>query len=461
MKEPENDVILSKYVDSFDLCDISDEVFFGTYILYKLRLEYENIKKSTSNKVSFRPVNFYEAVLDNNLENAYDQNVNLMKLAQIPSTIQQQLKDIDDKIKHNINYIEPILKTPSVNWFSTKIYKQILMSHEVLHPVISEMNPRSFTNKSMTVPYISLVMSTYVDWDRVSVSPYNLLRDFNNFGNKSININEYLNLELPIIDLYKYVKQNISEDCLKTQFENQINNLTASGIVLNIAGHPTEYTVWTLRNIVNAYILLTNLICMFPHTDIEPSLFHNSLFWPIYALYENIICEEFDIDIDINRKLRFVFNTHDKYHSPNLILLNKLIDQLDITVYHNKLTNLYGTPITGSTLVEAMTHGALFIRKCTNSSMIDSYSPILKQCNIDYQYNVNDYSFPNKINDVNQLPRVYDVNNIFKSMLPLKNSVVTTGTTVTSPDKNILQKGGALSKYKYAKNIYLILKKMI
>lgn len=211
------------------------------------------------------------------------------------------------------------------------------------------MNPISY-KKSTIVPFISLTMSTYVDWDRVSVSPFNLLRNFNNFGDKSIDMNEYLNLDLSVANVHKFVKENISEECLKTKNVKQIVNLTASGVVLHIVGHPVEYTVWTLRNIVNAYILLTNLICMFPrYTNIEPLMFDKSLFWPILALYENIICEEFDIDVDVNCKLRFVFNTYEKYYSPNIDLLFKLNDKMNTPIYHNKLNNLYGTPITGST----------------------------------------------------------------------------------------------------------------
>jgi hypothetical protein len=421
------------YLNLYKYCDISDELFFGYYIFYKL------INANTSGE-QIRFLDQYRSQIPKNIECMENFDELLFRLNDVPDNIKSTIKNIDDVNKSKINFLGSLVTRlpPNKCWRDDKYYENLLLD-------LSKIT--KFDENSQL-----FIMSTYTDWYRSCISPHNLFRGFTNFGKKSINIAEFLNLRYEPDELKTYINDNIIEnDCLYTKNKYNVITLLSSNIFLHIASHPAEYVTWTLRNIVNAYILLSCILCMFTLGFQKNTLGVNNFdfLWQIFVLYKNIICEEFSIGSYDFIDDTFTSITYDEY----LIKNNKVVEQLnnkfiiDSDVYI-KLDKIYGTPITGNVLLEAMTSGSLFIRKCYDSSMIQTYSNILKQCETDYRP-------MNIVPPISKtIPNIGDTNGIFTEMMSLK-------------EKNVEQKGEIVSihsggsyynEYRNTKQKYLQLK---
>ena len=457
LRDPKEDIILNNYLSSFEQCKLSDEYFFGTYVYYKLFIEKEssyNVLKETMleefrnedpNYSSFEAFEAINSEIDYEFRKELIKNIEYVKydtllknLKTIPENLKLQLFRIDNGNKARINYIELLVKNENNEWYDDIYHKNLLLSYEKI------------SNSSN----ISSVQPTYTDWNRISISPFNLLRNFKNFKKGDININDYLNMKETPDNLRAYIKKNISSDCNKTREENEIFfDIIDNNIIMYIGAHPAEYYTCTLRNIVNAYILLYMLYCILPTST---HIFHGKLFWAIIGLYEKIICEEFDIQDLKNDVLSNITNDTDKY----LVSGEKILDRLNSKFLsdpniENKLNNVYGTPITGNTLLEAMASGSLFIRKCYDTSMIETYSSLLKECDIDNAEQKSDDK-TTLIKKSSNIPKLFDVEGIFASMLPLKNNIIT--GKETGKETGVVLLGSSYDKYKTMKIKYLQLK---
>jgi len=339
------DNILANYLIKFNYCEGSDELFFCRFIFYKLLV---NVKKSQ-----------YLITIFDNIKNIKTTDI----YCNIPKNINDKLIEVD-KLNNNLyNYIEPIstktfeqenilnIQVPKERYSSTRLKEQ------------SSFNVPIFTiplckNKTQR----TLVKSTYTDWEHFSLDPFNTMRGFNIFN---LDINKFLNNKKSILyndtfikrKIIKYIKitnikniKNIKNNlCIYLKNVDQIENIVKNKKIISNSSHPLEYSSgWTLRNIINAYIILYNIKCLIEDDNVDK--FTGSLI-VTFNYYHKIICEELNLSINTS------------YH--------KIIKTIQ---YKNKT---FGTPITHQVILNAISSNSLFIRKCLNTSLIETYSHIL------------------------------------------------------------------------------------
>ena len=105
---------------------------------------------------------------------------------------------------------------------------------------------------------------------------------------------------------------------------------------------------------------------------------------PVLFAYEKIIFKELNIDVrfktiykDYKNMCKQLYNYLNNKQSFSIEELYKEI-QDKIALNPAILDKKYGNPITPNIILSALTTGSLFIRKCYNSSLIETYSDILK-----------------------------------------------------------------------------------
>jgi hypothetical protein len=404
---------LKLYLDFFNnrgKCNITDESFFQSSILHFL---FNNIDINTAQIINWgnpkEKFDIEQLILKKNLYifNFYNTKY---KIFNFPIELKEKLKKVLLNLNDNkVIYIFPLSTSKGDNNFTNNPEYINNVFEDLSNPLNNQgMASNTYTTIDNNIKkYIKKsYYPTWVDWLYTSIEPNNFLRDFkysniiNNediiFYLKNNPIINYCNLNENISDCNIFVKNKL--ECIKT-----LNPRIKKNMIFCISEpytHPLEYSCWNIKSILNAFILINKLNCLIPtDTTIYDTPENKSkglypyldryyhIFNCVYHIYKKILIFYFDInDPEIIKTYEKNWkNYKDRYEieKDNNIDNSKLIDMI---LAHKNLDTILeiklGTYVTHNTLIAAINEGSLFIRKCYDTSFIEEYSHILKDCNI-------------------------------------------------------------------------------
>jgi hypothetical protein len=376
-----NIVINSKYINKnlirllgvFQPCSSSDELFFGKFIMFNLYLE--NLK----NKITFDNKDFIN-IFQENLTHITLENI-LIKLKKIPFDLLHEINAVNTKNISTVHYLYPITYVNAYGHYDLMSFK---ISDGIRYINIKNINVDfyEFYLKRIDrkrIQNLLLSQSTYCNWFEYNVDPFNFLRNF-----PLDNLNDYIN-NIDFTDINKKLTDMFKRSCIEFKFER---NLFYNSVI-DVVSHPVEYTCWTFANMLNVYLLTVYFICSIRPPDTFDQR-RRMTFITIFNAYQELIFKELKLDI----RLKLLIDTFDLiiigdkdslytdyiklYEERVLPLFNAI--QKAIKLNYDILNKVYGNPITPNVLLAALSQGSLFIRKCYNTSMIESYSDVLKKC---------------------------------------------------------------------------------
>ena len=290
---------------------------------------------------------------------------NILNISNINSFLKQELLNILDDEKYKQLY--SILKISiNINTFFIDLIDEVyLMSNEL--------------NENYTYPmtYINDITVTF------SINPETILRTINNsliqIFNKYKNTNLYNDDDDDDNNIYTKVLDDI---------KSQIDNIKKDNI-LPLISHPVEYKTFPLKDIIISFIISKILYEL-----------NDSILKTKYA----IILQSHLFNIISNN-----FNLSELLQLPCIESLQKIKAYIIKNKNPEILNKIYGTPITSNDIINAITHDCLFIRKCYDSSLIETYSSLLKSINYDKTVEpINDISYEYvKIDDYNSYKYKY------------------------------------------------------
>jgi len=282
------------------------------------------------------------------------------------------------------------------------------------------------------------ISNSYTDFSLVSLDPNNVFRSFNH-----LKLIEEVGKKFNLFDrksINEILKDNSNENIGKliTQMNEDDIHIKAptEEFTINLKRHPLEYSKWNLNQIINAYnFLIFFEISSFNIKDDEskkdffkgrdsinydkiskkldvrniPTNFDKfkdeifERFQNSYVLFQNIVKFKLRIlglekEFYLNKpsKSIYTFKKAEFYYKRMIDLNKEHIVELknNDKIYYIfkedvpesiKKNEDYGIPITSFFLNNALTYGALFIRKVGNNSNIDEFS--------DQLYKLKNYSF--------------------------------------------------------------------
>ncbi len=388
-------------------CTNTDEIFFQTTILHYI-FNYSRETQSSLRLLKDKEKFYFEYCLLKKqlyLFNFYNTQYNIYNF---PLEIKEKLKNIslhlNDKV---IKYIYPLwIPKDFKDWPEQKNY----VFENLSNPLNNySMSPNTYTVLDNKVKkYIKKsYQSTYCDWLYISIEPINFLRDFNYsdiVADQNITIylqnnpkDNYSNLNENINDCNTFIKNKLA--CTK-DLSYKLISLRFDQCIKLPTSHPLEYSCWNIKSILNAFMLINKLKCLIPNdktiydTPENRRIFANisldryfNTFNCVYHLYKKILIYYFNINdpeiIKIYPKNWRNYKDRDEIVEDNNKDNSKLIEMI---LNHEQLDKILeikiGTYITHNTLISAINEGSLFIRKCYDTSFIEEYSHILKDCNI-------------------------------------------------------------------------------
>jgi len=393
----EEGIELTKLLDSFDSfyydkfnhlnlvrdpCSAIDEHFFGMYIYYKLLHNIsidKYIKCLLENIVTQNDYQIHKKLI---YLKKYDDELNINFIEKNSNKINVNLNNTNTFNNNIINiypYGEQHVYTPgpyNLNQIKKEYIIKSYQSSDNNEYIIDQnrnyiLKTNDNSKDGRYTPNISTknypVSCTYTDWDSWSPDPLNVLRDCK-FFNTNFNIRDYLNINLPSEALNYLINLN--------NLDNKINpslNISIDSLQIKMPMyHPLEYTEWTLKNIINAYILLS----YFNETFLKPEKE-----WPKYVFkwaydsWKNYICDYFNNYNELNYIIKISTNS---YSIPFIESIKLLIENSK-NIYNPE--KKYGCYITPNVFTSAISNGALFIRKSTNNCGISAYTNIICQLN--------------------------------------------------------------------------------
>jgi len=373
------------YLNSYKDCDLSDEKFFGSYIFYKL-LESNDDKLTAFERLT---------ILKDNIENLSVDNFK-HNLQQIPKSILESMNQINTTNLSTITLINPLEKLEYIIQYDIELYNYLIDSQYYNKiKIITEYNSLD-DSEDLDIHILDDTMflkkSTFTDWSLISINPYNILRGLP----LSIDIKQYLSSEDYIIDTYAKLNKLVKFELGYKKYSVPMS-------------HPNEYSTWTFKFMLNAYYLLRycmiNNYTRYFDLDIEKA----------YLIYHKIICRELSIDShlsDTNKDSAIYFYLLKKESLTNNELFTIIEEKIKIN--RDILYKIYGTPITNTILISALGLGSLFIRKCNDTSLIETYSDILKSC-------VYNNPITNEIKEIKEIKinSLFDLN-LYKKYLKYK-----------------------------------------
>ena len=364
-----NNTDLLTMINLYEKCNTSDELFFGNFILYKL---YKN--NPNPNKLDLKH-------FTDNIENILFSEI-INKLKCFPVKILKQLNIQNKKNLKNISYLYPLILGNSSDirngrYDISDISKQIKIKNINIEFYDFDMNGAD----QFATNHILCKQTTFCDWFGMSVEPLNFLRNFNII--ESFNINEYLNNKYYTTDIYTKINTLFNnKSCF--DYAEPSNNKWFHSSILNTVSHPVEYSSWTFLNILNAFLLAIYFLCTLVDMPYIEDKWHKSN-CAIYLAYQEIIFRELGINKafkinypDYNMCNQIIYSIYNGHSTADFIKDFYKEIQDKIALNPAILDKKFGNPITPDVLISALSTGTLFIRKCYNSSLIESYSHILK-----------------------------------------------------------------------------------
>lgn len=391
-------------------CGISDERFFQMAILQHIYDELENSNIKNKNLLmDGKPTDgFYFVINKLNIELKLD-TVNTIqsrfdKAAQLSEKLNEIFSDSIEHLDIINNFAKNIKLTDSSKYITCispplmigKNYDVVVTTYrhnnikyliklENNKPTVKQWNDEKQLAKKNIIECNNIRANpiTYANWNSVAFSPFNILRDFKLANNdsysskwKNVNINDLLSFTCPI-NLYDHlIDIDFSEIGKNRLFENFPNNehyIYPKCLARVITFHPLEYSCWSLKNIVNCYVIMRYLFGTFMRQ--HPNDHTKYYFTDVYELYENIIGDNLEEQIE-------------KYVYCDNIINLVTIERGKLSILKNIMTmkdydkNKFGIFIKPNTLIEAWVSGALFIRKCFDGCLIDIYSDFINNLNI-------------------------------------------------------------------------------
>ena len=394
--ESPNDKIYN-YNDLLNPCSPTDEHFFGMFIYYKLlknqnENDYLEILKNNITVQTYtnavQKLNYLKK-FSNDLEKLfYTDNVNIFCEIANKNGYNGNLFNVTDNVQHIFtpgNYSLNLIKKESIR-YSTDVnlpgYNKVFLKRNN-NGDINLQETRLDYEKNGFAPNVKAnfypVSSTYTNWDNWSPDPRNILRGLNLQGIE-FNLNGFLTLK-PI-------------DALQVLKSIAIPNSFGDLQIKLPMYHPLEYTEWSLRDSVNAYIIMGYLkdILLQPENNWPQSAFK----WA-YDKNKHIICEHF------GNYNEFTLNVSN-IQIPFLECLNQ--DVLDTFNFSEVKIGNYIYP---ETITSAISSGALFIRKAADNCGISKYTDWICK-SLSYR-EIQDYSC-----QIENCCVIKGVNNIFSSI---------------------------------------------
>jgi hypothetical protein len=208
------------------------------------------------------------------------------------------------------------------------------------------------------------ISSTYHHmFSSIEYNPTNVLRDFSFYDLK---VSEFLS----------------TKEKLKEEEEAQESVIYGAGkkYILAITTHPIEYDRFTLRSIINTFILLLEL---------SPILLNDKYcdkfgkYQYIFYVYLCILINKFKLLNKFESLKTIKIKCNDFIPIARLIKNSSFVTDLQTEIEKIEEKDIdekrYGTFITGDILVEAICYGSFFIRKCFETSLIETYSDVLSK----------------------------------------------------------------------------------
>jgi len=296
----------------------------------------------------------------------------------VPLDIYYALKRITELNTLNITHLDPIILGEIGDHIEKKGY----------HIEKGYLDFRIFTSYTNTFVYSTSVLGCTM---ATEYSPSNVLRDFSAFD---LNVNDFIHMNASPYKLLSYISYRIT-DC-KT-LRTRLNIWETSDVfsnplqrpILTTVSHPIEYSTYTLRSVMNTFILLYKISCLFNNTILDYYGWNTlkvSAIRVIMIVYFTIIskefgmCDQFKKRVVLSYKIikqdRFMelMDTMDEF----LTLLHKKYVDMPVDTRERLLNKKYGTIITNDTLLSAICNQSYFIRKCYDSSHIETFSDVLK-----------------------------------------------------------------------------------
>jgi hypothetical protein len=287
----------------------------------------------------------------------------------VPLDVYYALKRITESNKEDITHLDPII-----------------LGRVPYHIEKGYMDTRIFTSDTtMFVFPTSVLGCTFA----TEYNPSNVLRDFSAFD---LNVNDFIRMNASPRELLSYVSTIIT-DChtlrarLDIDATSDVFSISRRPIVTTI-NHPIEYSTYTLRSILNTFILLYKISCLFNNTILD-SGWNNprvNAMRVIMIVYLTIISKEFgmcdpfkkrvvlSLKMILQNRFMKLIDTMDEF----LTLLNKKYVDMPADTLERLLHKKYGTIMTNDTLLSAICNQSYFIRKCYDSSHIETFSDVLK-----------------------------------------------------------------------------------
>ncbi len=338
----------AKFYNEKKICQPADELFFIEYMMDHFRMD-----DITDHLRTLKPAQV------------------VRNIKSVPLDVYYALKRITDLNKEEITHLEPII-----------------LGNVPYHIQKSYMDTRIFTsNDTLFVFSTSVLGCTF----STEYNPSNVLRDFSAFDD--FNVNDFIHMNASPRELLSYVSTKITDcDTLRTRLDIKENSDVFSIVprrpILTTISHPIEYSTYTLRSIMNTFILLYKISCLFHNTFLYGgwnNTYVNAM-RVIMIVYLTIIskefgmCDQFKKRVVLNYKIilqnRFteLMDTMDEF----LTLLHKKYLDMPVDTLERLLNKKYGTLITNDSLLSAICNQSYFIRKCYDSSHIETFSDVLK-----------------------------------------------------------------------------------
>lgn len=321
---------LASFVDATHKkpCVLSDEMYFGMFI-----------KRSKS--VSMFLKSIYTIKFKDLLKTYEEIRPIKLKVNGIDSVINPYTGSLKQNIVQTIKAIKI-----NTNTYNANIAAYGIPSNKSYKSNKFYINPLSINDQE--IKNIFSVPSTYVDWSHFNPDPLNIYRSFQYQGH---DINALIGM--PVKSLIRYMSVHFSG-------ANETFESLGMGKIPYWA-HPMQYNVRTLTEYVNSYNIAEYFYKAGNQQD--PMLrFIASIYYSILSKYTPRL---------------LTFSNSSKF---NFAVVQR--------GQNSKLSETaVGCPVTSWTLNGARQRGALFIRKCENSSFIHAYSKDL--------YNTKKYLYTN------------------------------------------------------------------
>lgn len=297
----------------------------------------------------------------------------------VPIAIYAALKDITDSNKEQITHLDPIF-----------------LGDVPMHIQKGYLDTQILAHNDTTFVYSTSVLGSSISTE---YNPSNVLRDFNAF---ELNVNEFINMDGSPHEILAYVSNKVT-DC--DELRARLNISVSSDVfsirerpILTTINHPIEYSSYTLRTIMNTFILLYKISCLFNNSVLYygwNTSYVNAI-RVIMMVYLTIISKEFGICgifndlVELNSNIikqnafkelmgKMSSDDPDEANDTFLTILNtKYLEMSKMSSIKHVLNKKFGTCITHDALLSAICNQSYFIRKCYDSSRIETFSDVLK-----------------------------------------------------------------------------------